>query len=59
MEATANLGATVAWCGFALGLVFGAVGSALGMAPVFGAISLCLAAGGYAASRKAKRARAR
>ncbi len=27
MEATANLGATVAWCGFALGLVFGAVGN--------------------------------
>ena len=43
----------------ALPLVFGAVGSALGMAPVFGAISLCLAAGGYAASRKAKRARVR
>ena len=41
----------------ALPLVFGAVGSALGMAPVFGAISLCLAAGGYAASRKAKRAK--
>src|SRR5258706_9980827 len=27
MEATAHLGATVAWCGFALGLVFGAVGN--------------------------------
>ena len=27
MEATANLGATVAWCGFALGVVFGAVGN--------------------------------
>ncbi|MBS0338325.1 MAG: MFS transporter [Proteobacteria bacterium] len=38
-----------------LPLVFGAVGSALGMGPVFGAISLCLAAGGYAAGRKARR----
>jgi uncharacterized membrane protein YedE/YeeE len=27
MEATYHLGATVAWCGFALGLVFGAVGN--------------------------------
>jgi uncharacterized membrane protein YedE/YeeE len=27
MEATTHLGATVAWCGFALGLVFGAVGN--------------------------------
>ena len=27
MEATANPGAIVAWCGFALGLVFGAVGN--------------------------------
>jgi uncharacterized membrane protein YedE/YeeE len=27
MEGTAHLGATVAWCGFALGLVFGAVGN--------------------------------
>ena len=27
MEATASLGATVAWCGFALGLVFGAIGN--------------------------------
>lgn len=39
----------------ALPLVFGAVGSALGMGPVFGAISVCLAAGGYAAGRKARR----
>lgn len=27
MEATTDLGATVAWCGFALGVVFGAVGN--------------------------------
>src|SRR4051812_5304264 len=27
MEATAHLGTTIAWCGFALGLVFGAVGN--------------------------------
>ena len=27
MEVTSHLGATVAWCGFALGLVFGAVGN--------------------------------
>lgn len=27
MESTANLGATVAWCGFALGLAFGVVGN--------------------------------
>ncbi len=27
MESTAHLGATVAWCGFALGVVFGAVGN--------------------------------
>jgi predicted MFS family arabinose efflux permease len=38
-----------------LPLVFGAVGSALGMGPVFGAISICLAASGYAAGRKARR----
>jgi predicted MFS family arabinose efflux permease len=38
-----------------LPLVFGAVGSALGMGPVFGAISICLAAGGYASGRKARR----
>jgi predicted MFS family arabinose efflux permease len=39
----------------ALPLVFGAVGSALGMGPVFGAISLSLLSGGYAAGRKARR----
>ena len=39
----------------ALPLVFGAVGAALGMTPVFCAISACLLAGGYAAGRKARR----
>ncbi len=39
----------------ALPLVFGAVGSALGMGPVFWAISSSLLAGGYAAGRKARR----
>ena len=27
MEASSHVGATVAWCGFALGVVFGAVGN--------------------------------
>ena len=39
----------------ALPLVFGAVGSALGMTPVFCAISVCLLAGGYASGRRARR----
>ena len=41
----------------ALPLVFGAVGSALGMGPVFWGISSCLLAGGYAAGRKVRRAK--
>jgi predicted MFS family arabinose efflux permease len=41
----------------ALPLVFGAVGSALGMGPVFWAIAACLLAGGYAAGRKVRRSR--
>lgn len=41
----------------ALPLIFGAVGSALGMGPVFWGIATCLLAGGYAAGRKARRAR--
>jgi predicted MFS family arabinose efflux permease len=39
----------------ALPLVFGAVGSALGMGPVFWGIATCLLSGGYAAGRKARR----
>jgi MFS family permease len=38
-----------------LPLVFGAVGSALGMGPVFWGISACLLTGGYAAGRKVRR----
>ncbi len=38
-----------------LPLVFGAVGAALGMGPVFWGISACLLAGGYAAGRKVRR----
>ncbi len=38
-----------------LPLVFGAVGAALGMGPVFWGISTCLLAGGYAAGRKVRR----
>ena len=38
-----------------LPLVFGAVGSALGMTPVFWAIAACLLAGGYASGRKANK----
>jgi MFS family permease len=41
----------------ALPLVFGAVGSALGMGPVFWGIAACLLTGGYAAGRKMKRVR--
>ncbi len=41
----------------ALPLVFGAVGSALGMGPVFWGIAGCLLGGGYAARRKAARTR--
>jgi MFS family permease len=41
----------------ALPLVFGAVGSALGMGPVFWGISACLLTGGYAAGRKVRRVR--
>ncbi len=40
----------------ALPLVFGAVGSALGMGPVFWGIAACLMTGGYAAGRKVRRA---
>jgi hypothetical protein len=39
----------------ALPLVFGAVGSALGMGPVFWGIATSLLTGGYAAGRKARR----
>ena len=39
----------------ALPLVFGAVGSALGMGPVFWGIATCLLTGGYAAGRKVRR----
>lgn len=38
-----------------LPLMFGALGSALGMIPVFWGIAACLLAGGYAAGRKARR----
>ena len=38
-----------------LPLIFGAVGSALGMGPVFWGISACLLTGGYAAGRKVRR----
>jgi predicted MFS family arabinose efflux permease len=38
-----------------LPLVFGAVGSALGMGPVFWGIAACLLTGGYASGRKMKR----
>jgi predicted MFS family arabinose efflux permease len=41
----------------ALPLVFGAVGSALGMGPVFWGIASCLLAGGYAGARKVRRGR--
>ena len=40
-----------------LPLVFGALGAALGMGPVFGAMSACLLAGGYSAGRKVRRQR--
>jgi len=39
----------------ALPLVFGAVGSALGMGPVFWGIATSLLTGGYASGRKARR----
>ncbi len=42
----------------ALPLIFGAVGSALGMGPVFWGIATCLLSGGYAAGRKARRSKA-
>lgn len=38
-----------------LPLVFGAVGAALGMGPVFWGIAACLMTGGYAAGRKVRR----
>jgi len=38
-----------------LPLIFGAVGAALGMGPVFWGISACLLTGGYAAGRKVRR----
>ena len=41
-----------------LPLVFGALGSALGMGPVFWAMSACLLAGGYSAGQKFRRQRA-
>lgn len=40
-----------------LPLVFGALGSALGMGPVFWAMSACLLTGGYSAGRKVRRGR--
>ncbi len=38
-----------------LPLIFGAVGAALGMGPVFWGIAACLLAGGYASGRKVRR----
>jgi len=40
-----------------LPLVFGGVGAALGMGPVFWGISACLLSGGYAAGHKVRRSR--